>query len=239
MIWIKQLTANDVFIMGCGATTGPNCPETSGPDHDLGQPPILVNLANGKRALVVGQKSGVAHALDPDNEGAILWQTRVGAGGTLGGIQWGSATDARNMYVAVSDLAFKDRARDPSKGGGLFALQLATGEKIGSASPSACPQPRPGCSPGHSAAVTATPGAVFAGSLDGHIRAFSTANGKVIWDFDTAREFETTNGDKSKGGSIDGPGPVIANGMLFTNSGYGMWGGMPGNVLLAFSIDGK
>jgi len=238
-IWTKQLTANDVFIMGCGAANSPNCPETSGPDHDLGQPPILVDLANGKRALVVGQKSGVAHALDPDNEGAILWQTRVGIGGTLGGIQWGSAADARNMYVAVSDLAFKDRSRDPSKGGGLFALQLATGEKIWSASPSACPQNKPGCSPGHSAAVTATPGAVFAGSLDGHIRAFSTANGQILWDFDTAREFETTNGDKAKGGSIDGPGPVIANGMLFTNSGYGMWGGMPGNVLLAFSIDGK
>ncbi len=87
--------------------------------------------------------------------------------------------------------------------------------------------------------MSATSTAIFAGSLDGHIRAFSAANGQVIWDFDTAREFDTTNGAKANGGSIDGPGPVIANGMLFTNSGYGMWGGMPGNVLLAFSVDGK
>ena len=143
------------------------------------------------------------------------------------------------MYVAVSDLAFKTGGRDPSKGGGLFALQLTTGEKIWTALPAPCAEEKPRCSPGHSAAVSATSTAIFAGSLDGHIRAFSAANGQVIWDFDTAREFETTNGDKARGGSIDGPGPVIANGMLFTNSGYGMWGGMPGNVLLAFSIDGK
>ena len=239
ILWTKQLTPNDVFLMGCGATKGPNCPDTAGPDHDLGQSPILVSLASGKRALVVGQKSGIAHALDPDDDGKILWQSRVGIGGTLGGIQWGSAADAKNMYVAVSDLAFKTGGRDPSKGGGLFALQLTTGEKIWTALPAPCAEGKPRCSPGHSAAVSATPAAIFAGSLDGHIRAFSAANGQVIWDFDTAREFDTTNGAKANGGSIDGPGPVIANAMLFTNSGYGSWGGMPGNVLLAFSVDGK
>ena len=239
ILWTKQLTPNDVFLMGCGTTKGPNCPDTAGPDHDLGQSPILVSLAGGKRALVVGQKSGIAHALDPDDEGKILWQNRVGIGGTLGGIQWGSAADAHNMYVAVSDFARVDRLPDPSKGGGLFALQLTTGEKIWTALPAPCAEGKPRCSPGHSAAVSATPTAIFAGSLDGHIRAFSAANGQVIWDFDTAREFDTTNGAKANGGSIDGPGPVIANAMLFTNSGYGSWGGMPGNVLLAFSVDGK
>jgi polyvinyl alcohol dehydrogenase (cytochrome) len=243
VVWTKQLTANDVFNVACVSTNDANCPGTKGPDHDLGQSPILVNLPAGKRALVVGQKSGVAHALDPDSDGKILWQTRVGNGSTLGGIQWGSAADAEKMYVAVSDVA---RVRiagrtvyDPIKSGGLFALQLATGEKIWSAPPARCPDNKPGCSPGHSAAVTLTPGTLFAGSLDGHLRAFSTANGQVIWDFDTAREFETTNGGKASGGAIDGPGPVVASGMLFTNSGYGAWGGMPGNVLLAFSVDSK
>ena len=234
VVWVKQLTANDVFTMGSNA---------KGPDHDLGQSPILVNLPNGKRALVIGQKSGVAHALDPDAAGKILWQTRVGDGGMLGGIQWGSAADASSMYVAVSDIGTARIAGrsslDPKKGGGLFALQLTTGEKFWTAPPARCPENRVGCSPGHSAAVTVTPGAVFAGSLDGHIRAFATSNGQVIWDFDTAREFTATNGTTANGGSIDGPGPVIANGMLFTNSGYGVWGGIPGNVLLAFSIDGK
>ena len=80
-------------------------------------------------------------------------------------------------------------------------------------------------------------GVVFSGALDGHLRAYSTATGEVVWDVDTARDYETVNGQKARGGSLDGPGPVIAGGMLYVNSGYGQWGGMPGNVLLAFAID--
>jgi polyvinyl alcohol dehydrogenase (cytochrome) len=231
LIWSKQITANDVFTMGPAGSKGP--------DHDLGQSPILVDLGKGKRALVFGQKSGVAHAIDPDAEGKILWQSRVGNGGTLGGIQWGSAADNEIMYVAVSDVAFTARRPDPQKGGGLHALQLATGERLWSVNPGRCLDSIPGCSPGHSAAVSLIPGALFAGSLDGHIRALSAADGKVLWDFDTTQEFQTVNNGKAKGGSIDGPGPVLANGMLFTNSGYGSWGGIPGSLLLAFSIDGK
>jgi polyvinyl alcohol dehydrogenase (cytochrome) len=83
------------------------------------------------------------------------------------------------------------------------------------------------------------PGVVFSGSVDAHIRGYSTRDGKVVWDFDTAQEFQTVNGLKAKGGSMDGPGPIIAGGMLYVPSGYGSWGGLPGNVLLAFSIDGK
>ena len=80
---------------------------------------------------------------------------------------------------------------------------------------------------------------VFSGSLDGHLRAYSTAAGEVIWDMDTAKEYETVNGQKARGGSLDAAGAVITGGMLYVNSGYGQWGGMPGNVLLAFSVDGK
>jgi polyvinyl alcohol dehydrogenase (cytochrome) len=91
----------------------------------------------------------------------------------------------------------------------------------------------------NSAAPLVIPGIVFAGSLDGHIRAYATEDGKIIWDYDTAKEYETTDGFKGKGGAIDGPSPVVANGMLFVNSGYGMFGQMPGNVLLAFAVSNK
>jgi polyvinyl alcohol dehydrogenase (cytochrome) len=76
---------------------------------------------------------------------------------------------------------------------------------------------------------------VFSGSLDGHLRAFSTRDGQVIWDVDTVRDYDAVNGVKGRGGSIDGPGPVVVGGMLFVNSGYPRFGGMPGNVLLAFA----
>ena len=87
------------------------------------------------------------------------------------------------------------------------------------------------------AAVTAIPGRVFSGSIDGHLRAFSTRDGKVLWDFDTVRDYQTVNGVKASGGSLDGPGPVVVDGMVFVNSGYPRFGGMPGNVLLAFAVE--
>jgi polyvinyl alcohol dehydrogenase (cytochrome) len=244
IVWYKQLTASDVFNMAC--EDGPSkasCPEKAGPDVDIGASPILVKLASGKRVLLVSQKSGVAHALDPDKSGEILWQTRVGRGGALGGIQWGSASDGKNMYVALSDIAFlqkefatgKKLVADPKVGGGLFALDVTTGRKVWAAAPPSCGD-RPNCSPAQSAAVSAIPGVVFSGSVDGHLRAHSTSDGKVIWDFDTTREFVAVNGVSVKGGSMDGPGPTIAGGMVFVGSGYGAWGGLPGNVLLAFSV---
>jgi polyvinyl alcohol dehydrogenase (cytochrome) len=170
----------------------------------------------------------------------------VGHGGILGGVQWGSASDGKNVYVAVSDVGFiefsiergKPRILDPKTGGGIFALDAATGKKVWSAAPAAACGTRPNCSPAQSAAVSAIPGAVFSGSLDGHLRAYSASDGKVIWDFDSARDFNAINGP-GKGGSMDGPGAAIAGGMVFVNSGYGTWGGQPGNMLLAFSVDGK
>ena len=245
IVWSKQLTPHDANNSGCSTPFKTNCPDADGPDFDFGQPPILVALDNGKRALVIGQKSGMAHGLDPDKQGEVLWQTRVGQGGVLGGIQWGSAADREKMYVAVSDLQITgivpDSASaqgyrlvvDSKKGGGLFALRLATGEKVWAAKPAPCGE-RERCSPAQSAAVTAIPGVVFSGSVDGHLRAYSAATGEVVWDADTVREYQTVNGIKAHGGSLDGPGPTIAGGMLYVNSGYGQWGGIPGNVLLAY-----
>jgi polyvinyl alcohol dehydrogenase (cytochrome) len=245
--WTKQLTGADVFTMAC--EDGPskaNCPEVPGPDFDIGASPILVTLAKGKRVLLVSQKSGMVHALDPDHDGKVLWQFRAGHGGALGGIEWGSASDGKNMYVALSDIGFfrkefttgKKLLVDPKAGGGLFAIDAATGKKIWAAPPPSCGD-RPNCSPAQSAAVSAIPGVVFSGCDDAHLRAYSTSDGTVIWDFNTAQEFKTVNGLTASGGSIDGPGPTISGGMVFVPSGYGGWGGLPGNVLLAFSVDGN
>ena len=244
ILWSKQFT-KDAWNSSCYLDGKVNCPDNEGPDFDFAESPILLTLASGKRALVVGQKSGVAWGIDPDRKGQVLWQTRVGKGGTVGGIQWGSATDGRNMYVALSDLTFKagrvdggnDRsyAVDSTKGGGLFALRVDNGERIWQAAPPVCGERRP-CSPSQSAAVTAIPGVVFSGAMDAHLRAYSTSDGSVIWDFDTGREFKTVNGIAGHGGAFDVGGPIVAGGMLFVSSGSAQRGGMAGNVLVAFGV---
>jgi polyvinyl alcohol dehydrogenase (cytochrome) len=231
LLWSSQVLANDNFTMGCGR--GANCPEDRGPDHDFGSSPILRDLPGGKRVLVCGQKSGILWGLDPDQRGKVLWQTRLGQGSALGGIEWGSTADLENAYAAVSDLL----VRGENKPGGIHAVKLATGEKIWTTPPPElhCTAGSKGCTGAQSAAISSIPGVVFSGSIDGHFRAFSARTGEIVWDFDTARDFETVNGVAGKGGSLDSAGPVISGGMVFTNSGYGMWQGMPGNVLLAFS----
>ena len=244
IVWAHQLGMQDMFNMSCVVENKSNCPDPRGPDHDLGSSSNLVTLRSGKTILTVGQKSGIAWALDPDKRGEVIWKAGVGRGSELGGIQWGPASDNENVYVAVSDIAFEDPTFKPGQrfkplpdqGGGLYALQVATGERIWYAAPKPCGT-RPACSPAQSAAVTAVPGAVFSGSVDGFLRAYSTSDGRVLWEFDTAREWPTRNGVKATGGSMDAAGPAVAGGMLFVNSGYGAWGGMPGNVLLAFGVE--
>nr|MBA3271082.1 PQQ-binding-like beta-propeller repeat protein [Acidobacteriota bacterium] len=93
-----------------------------------------------------------------------------------------------------------------------------------------------GCTGAQSAAISVMPGVVFSGSVDGNLRAYSTTDGKIIWAFNTMQPFDTVNGVKGQGGSIDAAGPAIAGGMVLTNSGYGQWRGKPGNVLLAFGL---
>ncbi len=247
LLWSVQLTQNDAYNDGCGIPVAGNCPETHGADYDFGQPPILFDLGAGRRILVIAQKSGVAFGLDPDAKGKVLWQTRLGKGGPFGGSQWGSASDGSKVYVAISDLkvsAMADKKSaagyrfvlNPKQGGGLYALDPATGKIIWNAPATPCGDEKTDCSPAQSAALTAIPGVVFSGSVDGHLRAFATATGKVLWHTDTAREFTTVNGPPARGGSLDVAGPAILNGTILVNSGYGQWGGMPGNVLLAFSI---
>jgi polyvinyl alcohol dehydrogenase (cytochrome) len=229
ILWSQQVTPNDVFVIGCKPGVE-NCPDDVGPDFDFGNSPILRTLPGGRRVLTLGQKSGVVYGLAPDERGRILWQYRAGKGGALGGIEWGSAADDQNIYVPVSDVL-----EPPAQAGGLHAIRIATGERVWHtpAPPLSCTGGQ-GCTGAQSAPVSVMPGAVFSGSVDGHLRADATADGKIIWDFDTMKAFETVNGVKAQGGSIDSAGPVIAGGFVLTNSGYGQWRGKPGNVLLAF-----
>ena len=101
--WTRQVTPGDVYVSNC-RPGNPNCPEVNGPDVDFGSPPMLTRTAAGRDLLVIGQKSGVGYALDPDHDGAIVWQYRAGRGGLLGGIEWGSAVDGERAYFAVSDV---------------------------------------------------------------------------------------------------------------------------------------
>jgi len=235
--WVNQRTAGDISIGGCRSPNPkrPNCPpQEVGPDLDFGSSPMLVSLPDGRDLIVAPQKSGITWGLDPDNEGAVVWQYKAGRGGPMGGTEWGTATDGDLAYIPISDDQSSIFKRSGDTPGGLHAVRLATGERAWFAPP---PPARcgsgPGCSAAQSAAITAVPGVVFSGSIDGVIRAFSASNGAIVWEFDTNREFETVNGVKARGASIGGPGPVVVDGMLYLNSGYST-GGRPGNVLLAF-----
>jgi len=172
----------------------------------------------------------MAYAFDPDKECAIVWQYRTSGGSGLGG-QWGAASDDKQAYFSVN------ATLSPSPGG-MRAVKIDTGEEVWSkaASEKLCGTAR-GCSAAQGAAVTAVPGVVFSGSMDGGIRAYAAADGAVLWQFDTNRQFETVNGVKANGGAMDGPGPVVSGGMLYVGSGYVSLIGRPGNVLLAFGVD--
>jgi polyvinyl alcohol dehydrogenase (cytochrome) len=239
IVWARQLTPGDVWILGCDersaangqAGSNPNCPEDVGPDFDFSASPALVQTSDGRDLLVVPQKSGVGYALDPDARGRVVWEYRWGRGSPVGGV-WGSATDGERVYFGVADHL------TPAPGG-LHAVDVATGERIWYQPP---PQllcdPGPGCSAAQSAAVTAIPGVVFSGSADGGIRAYAADSGEILWTFDTNGRFDTVNGVDGTGGSIDGPGAVVAGGMLFVTSGNGGFVGRPGNLVLAFAVGG-
>jgi polyvinyl alcohol dehydrogenase (cytochrome) len=241
ILWSRQMLAADAWNRACRLTDATNCPIRR-PRFRLRVSAHSCDARDGRRALVAGQKSGVVHISIPTGK-EVLWQVRVGKGGINGGVQWGSAADQSNVYVALSDIGRIDIPNsaatkpDPKVGGGMFALRLETGDRVWYTPAPACDD-RPRCSPAQSAAVSAIPGVAFSGSVDGHLRAFAARDGAIVWDFDTVRAYETVNKVPARGGALNGPGPAIAGGMLFVNSGYAA-NGIPGNVLLAFSVDGQ
>lgn len=241
--WVNQITPGDAFIMGCRGDNA-NCPEDAGPDHDFGASPALITMTNGRDLLVVGQKSGGTYGLDPDADGAVVWQYVAGPGSALGGIEWGFAVDGDKAYFANSGMLTDEP-------GGLSAVRLRTGELVwySEPPPPLCAEPGAdgaaggrgglmrGCNSALPAAITAIPGVIFSGSNDGGLRAHSSDTGDVLWTFDANGDFETINGVAASGGSINGPGPVVVDGMVYAGVGYRFIGSRPGNVLLAFGVD--
>jgi polyvinyl alcohol dehydrogenase (cytochrome) len=222
-LWSYQAQADDVYLVGCGANNRPmNCPATDGPDYDIGNSPVLKTLTNGKRLVIAGMKNGEVFALDPDKKGAKVWDVTISPN-PLSGILWGGAADDKSIYYGLS-------------GGGVAAVQLATGEKTWF---NPLEPPAGHGRAANSAAVSAIPGAVFSGARTGMLYALSSTDGKTLWEFDMARDFDTVNKVKARGGTVASTGPVVAGGMLFVSSGYSFGGSSDknGNVLLAFGAE--
>jgi len=234
LVWNFQATQHDTWNASCPVLI--NCPGNKGRDLDFGMAPILVTGADGQDRLLAGQKAGVVYALSPQ-DGKLLWKTRIGKGGMLGGIHWGMATDGKNVYAANADnkLALNPDDTSLKATPGIFALDIVSGNVVWSA-PTPPADPKEFYLAANSAAPAVVPGMVFAGSNDGHIRAYSTTDGHILWDYNTIQKYTSITGIDGHGGSIDSPPPVMADGMLFVNSGYAQFGEKPGNVLLAFEV---
>jgi polyvinyl alcohol dehydrogenase (cytochrome) len=232
--WVSQVSANDVWNGSCRLPTRNAivCPDPDSPDADFSASPIFVE-SNGRDVILAANKGGTLYALDPDRQGTVLWRQETGKGSTGGGVMWGPAVDARHVYVANAYF----NATDPETTGTLSAYEIGSGRRAWSIPPPPCGA-RKSCKPSRAAAVTAMPGVVFSATWDGRLQAFSTQDGTMIWQYDTARDHETVNGVKASGGSMSNAGATVAGGMVFTNSGYSHHGGLiPGNVLLAFAVE--
>lgn len=188
----------------------------------------------GVDVLVAGQKSGFVYGLDPAT-GRLLWKTKVGAGGPLGGVEWGMASDGRRVYVGVADAFMPSPPGRP----GLAALDPADGRQLWFAPSPRLPCAWAGgapCMNGISAPPTAAASLVFAGDMNGRLRAYDADSGRILWEIDTAAKAPpTVNGLQLPGGGVDGPGPVVSEGRLFVMSGYqGSLGGPATSLLLVF-----
>jgi polyvinyl alcohol dehydrogenase (cytochrome) len=259
IVWSMRLADDVIFNGSCYMPwlTG-HCPPKAPVSADANSP-VLVELADKKRILVGANKYSRVVGLDPDKNGAVLWDKKISVGGGFGGVHWGMAADAENVYIPYADRfqwpkltekQWKDRLakKEPlyqdehADAGGLVALRASDGKELWRvhAGKDSCAGKKQGCATAFASPPTVIPGVVFATAQDGFVRAYSTDNGALLWEFDTAREFDTVQGTKASGGGIDGPGgPIVVDGMLYLTSGYTNASVMPGNVLLAFSIDGK
>ncbi len=235
-LWQVQFTAKDAWNVGC-MMGNENCPMENGPDLDLAASPIIVPIGAGKDMIVAGQKSGEAFGVDPMT-GKIVWKQRLGHGGTQGGVHFGMAAEGTTLYVPIVDMAdtYDGRTYDKAlNGAGIHAVNAATGKILWRQKADNVCDGKKYCDPGISAAVTAIPGAVLAGHLDGRLRGYDGKTGKVLWSFNTMQEFDTITGVKARGGGMSGPGPAVYNGHVIVNSGYGLYFHMPGNVMLVFA----
>ena len=212
--WAKTLQGYDVWTVSCAVPNGGNpCPYPPGEDWDFGGAggnllPTMVGF---------GQKSGVYRALNPA-DGSILWDTSVGPGGSLGGIQWGTATDGQRIYMAITNnnnVSYTLASGQTINWGSWSALDTATGKILWQTAD-------PSNGAWDMGAVSVANGVMFAGSLDGHMYALDAATGKVLWSFLT-------------GGSVI-DSPAIAGNVMYWGSGYDRSGGTNNNKVYAFSV---
>ncbi|HEV2783043.1 MAG TPA: PQQ-binding-like beta-propeller repeat protein [Actinophytocola sp.] len=239
--WRNQTVSADTWRMLCNEPdTEGYCPsrdDGTALDYDIGATPNIFT-ADGRTVVGVGQKNGVYHAFDA-RTGEVVWRRQLGVaipGGGLGGIQWGSSYDGRRLYAATYFAG----------PGTLFALDPRTGRVLWRT-----PNPADGCTTGgaaahpeicalaHGAATSSSPGVVYQGSNDGKVRAYSARTGRVLWTFDTIRDFTGVNGLVGRGSAISGTGGgvVISHGMVYVQSGYIPEYPTPGgHVLLAFGL---
>jgi polyvinyl alcohol dehydrogenase (cytochrome) len=235
--WVKQTISQDAWNGACTMPNGANCPPNHGPDFDFGAPPILVSQKGQADLILAGQKSGMVYAMNPDKNGEILWQARVGRGGIMGGIHWGMASDEKTLFVPINDREAYAEDKDKPAFSGLHALNILDGKFIWSKIlENKCGDAKWSCGSGLSAAITLANDVIFGGSLDGVFRAFSSKNGNILWEFDTKRDFEAVNGIKGFGGTIDSSGAIVVGNQVFINSGYAKFGEKAGNVLLCFEV---
>jgi len=234
--WVRQTTSNDAFTMACSmGADHPNCPD-AGPDLDIGASVMAVTLSTGKEILVAGSKGAILYALDPDNDGEILWQTRLGRGGPLGGVHWGMSFVGDVAFVPISDRTTGADGAEEAKPG-LHAVDMKTGEKLWySQAPERCEAGERACMDSYSAAASASADLVVTGALNGVVFAHDQRTGEVVWEYDSVQEYTTVNGVAAKGGAIDSVGPVFSGDYMIVNSGYATFGQLPGNALLVFKL---
>jgi polyvinyl alcohol dehydrogenase (cytochrome) len=231
--WAFKALPEDAWNLSCGIyfipgmeLEMPGCPDGEGPDYDFAQGPSLFKV-KGKRGrsrdiVGAGQKSGVYWALDAAN-GKVVWQTQAGPGGLTGGLQWGSATDGKRVYVANSNSEFREwTLRDGTSGGyrgGWSALDAANGKILWQT-----PNPAFERAMGP---VSGANGVIYGCSMDeqGHMYAMNAATGAILWDF-------------ASGANCNG-GATIVDGMVFWGTGYDTFAASGGNAaqaLYAFGL---
>jgi polyvinyl alcohol dehydrogenase (cytochrome) len=257
--WSHQATASDIFNSGCGINPPANrlnctrAPETVFRDVDFGASLILGRHNDGKELVYAGQKSGSVWALEPDT-GKVVWRTPLGTGSALGGIHWGIAFDNDTVFAPISNVGRPIPGEwdgDPNIKPGLYALDAKTGKIKWQFNPEppapaagAAPVPAPAQGGGggrggwrgnvFSTAPTLIDGTVVTAALNGQIYVNDARTGKLLWTYESAKEYDGINGVKGKGGAIDSNSITAMNGLLLVNSGYGMFGQAGGNMLLAF-----
>ncbi|MGE0812315.1 MAG: PQQ-binding-like beta-propeller repeat protein [Vicinamibacterales bacterium] len=159
---------------------GPSCPSNPGPDYDFGSTPNLITYqgANGPVTILgAGQKSGIYSAMNPDT-GQLLWQTQVGPGSSLGGMEWGSASDGKRIYVQIAN--FYGIPHLGGYGGSWAALDPATGQILWQ---TADPNGSIALGP-----LSVSNGVVYGGSMAGDasaptMLARDAATGQILWSF--------------------------------------------------------